>query len=222
MLSIEYIKNVIHNFNKCLSLSTNYINKRIENEICYTTIKKLEDSNLMKEYIKSKSVKKNIKELSDILHNHFIDNNTINLIINDYLPKLIPPGTKGVIRGNMFNKIVKHKILAINLDPNKFLIEFEKKLELYSTDEIPDWYILDKTTKKFLIGYNQIDLWSGGHQLNRGFNYINKKNSLCVICNYIEIKKTNNKIYELFNIGFSNNSLCYINNLNNIIIKFFD
>ena len=33
-----------------------------------------------------------------------------DLIIDDYLLELIPPGTKGVIRGNKFNKIVKETI----------------------------------------------------------------------------------------------------------------
>ena len=75
---------------------------------------------------------------------------------------------------------------------------------------------------------NQLDLWNGGHQLNRGYKYLidnkhNNKNSklLCVICNDIQIK-SKNKIYKLFEIGFENNTLCYINNLQNIIYSFFN
>jgi len=64
-----------------------------------------------------------------------------------------------------------------------------------------------------------------GHQINRGYKYIFNENKeykiLCVICNNIELKSNKNKIYKLFEKGFKNNSLCYINNLNNIITKYF-
>ena len=76
---------------------------------------------------------------------------------------------------------------------------------------------------------NQLDLWNGGHQLNRGFKYIenNKHNTnnsklLCVICNDIYLKTNKNKIYKIFKIGFENNTLCYLNNLDNIIYNYFN
>lgn len=43
------------------------INTRIENEICYDIINNLRDENLLHEYIKCKSVKKEIKKLEEIL-----------------------------------------------------------------------------------------------------------------------------------------------------------
>ena len=76
---------------------------------------------------------------------------------------------------------------------------------------------------------NQLDLWGGGQQLNRGSKYIinskyNNENSklLCVICNNIELKSKKNKVFNLFNIGFQNNTLCYLNNLQNIIYSYFN
>jgi len=76
---------------------------------------------------------------------------------------------------------------------------------------------------------NQLDLWNGGQQLNRGFKYIenNKHNNnnsklLCVICNEIQFKSKKNKAYKLFEIGYKNNTLCYLNNLENIIISYFN
>jgi len=76
---------------------------------------------------------------------------------------------------------------------------------------------------------NQLDLWNGGHQINRGSNYLenNKHNTensklLCVICNEIKFKNNKTKAYKLFEIGFRNNTLCYLNNLNNIIVSFFN
>jgi hypothetical protein len=205
---------------------TDYINNRIKNEICYKTIDEISDKNLMIEYLKTNSVKNEIKNLECILEK-YIDKELINKIIQEYIIKLIPPGTKGVIRGNKFNNIVKNYLLNLNLDKNKFEICFEKKNEKYITNEIPDWYISEKINNKVIIGMNQLDLWKGGQQINRGYKYIiNNKNDnyklLCVICNEIQLKNKNNKVYKLFETGFKNNTLCYINNLHNIIISYFN
>jgi hypothetical protein len=75
---------------------------------------------------------------------------------------------------------------------------------------------------------NQLDLWGGGQQLNRGSKYILKnKNSencklLCVVCNKIHLKSNKNKIFNIFKVGFENNTLCYLNNLQNIIYSYFN
>ena len=142
--------------------------------------------------------------------------------------QLIPPGTKGVIRGNKFNNIVKQFITKLALDTERFDICFEKECNTYLTSEKPDWYILEKSTNKILIGMNQLDLWGGGQQLNRGYKYIenNKHNNinsklLCVVCNEIQFK-SKNKAYKLFKIGFENNTLTYLNNLQNIISSYFN
>jgi len=45
------------------------------------------------------------------------------------------------------------------------------------------------------------------------------KNKIKMIC-VIEIKKKSNKIYKLFNHGFTNKILCYINGLYDIINNF--
>ena len=97
------------------------------------------------------------------------------------------------------------------------------------TTDIPDWYILEKSTNKIIIGMNQIDLWSSRQQFNRGLKYLidnkhNNKNSklLCVICNEIQFKSKKNKAYKLFETGFDNNTLCYLNNLQHIITTYFN
>jgi hypothetical protein len=180
------------------------INKRIETEICQDTIIKLSDEKLLSEYIRCKSVKNAIKKLDDIL-NKYINDDIKEKIINEYLLELIPSGTKGVIRGNKFNNIIKNKIINLNLDDEKFEICFEKKCNLCLTSEIPDWYIMEKSCKKLIIGMNQLDLWNGGQQLNRGFKYIentNYNNSktklLCVVCNKIIFTSDKNKAFKLF------------------------
>jgi hypothetical protein len=204
------------------------INARIKSEICYDTLEKLKDENLMCEYNECNSVKKSIKKLEDVL-DKYIDKEQKQQIIQDYILELIPAGTKGVIRGNKFNHILEDFISNLSLDKDKFEICFEKKCDQYFTSEIPDWYILEKSTNKIIIGMNQLDLWGGGQQLNRGSKYLenNKHNSeksklLCVVCNEIQFKSKKNKAYKLFETGFKNNTLCYLNNLENIINSFFN
>lgn len=76
---------------------------------------------------------------------------------------------------------------------------------------------------------NQLDLLGGGQQLNRGSKYlinnkINTENSklLCVVCNKIKFSSNKNKVFKLFEIGFTNNTLCYLKNLPNIINEYFN
>lgn len=210
-------------------LSIEDINARIKKEVCYETLEELTDTKLMPEYKECKSVINQINILSDILGKYMIIEEIKQKIIQEYLLQLIPAGTKGVIRGNKFNDIVKQYITKLALDTERFEICFEKKCEGHFTTEIPDWYILEKSTNKIIIGMNQLDLTSGGHQLNRGYKYLidnkhNNENSrlLCVICNEIQFKSNKNKAYKLFETGFINNTLCYLNNLQNIITSYFN
>ena len=205
------------------------INIRIKQEICYKTLEELTDEKLMGEYKECNSVKNEIQKLKNVLNNNHIDEETTQKIVQEYLLQLIPAGTKGVIRGNKFNNIVKNFITKLLLDTDRFEICFEKKCDGHFTTEIPDWYILEKSTNKIIIGMNQLDLWGGGQQLNRGSKYIenNKHNNeysklLCVICNEIQFKSIKNKAYKLFETGFENNTLCYLNNLQNIITSYFN
>ena len=205
-----------------------YINSRISSEICYETINKLKNTNLLNEYKQCKSVKNAIIKLEDILDKHKIICEVKETIITEYLLDLIPAGTKGVIRGNKFNSIVKDTINNLKIDETFFDICFEKQCPLSITSEIPDWYILEKSTGKVIIGMNQLDLWGGGQQINRGSKYLlnNKTNTkktklVCVVCNEIKFCSNKNKAYKLFETGYSNNTLCYIKKLKEIINEYF-
>jgi hypothetical protein len=208
-------------------LSLEEINARIKQEICYETLEELTDKKLICQYQECNSVKNEIKKLEYVLEKH-IDEEKKQKIIQEYLLQLIPAGTKGVIRGNKFNNIVKKHITQLELDTERFEICFEKKCQDHITTEIPDWYILEKSTNKIIIGMNQLDLTSGGHQINRGYKYLennihNNKNSklLCVVCNEIQFKSKKNKAYKLYNMGFTNNTLCFLKNIQNIITSHF-
>jgi len=131
-------------------LSMEDINARIKQEVCYETLEELTDAKLMCEYKDCNSVKNAIKKLSDVL-GKYIDEETKQKIIQEYLLQLIPAGTKGVIRGNNFNNIVKQFITKFALDADRFEICFEKKCEGHFTTEIPDWYILKNQLIKLLL-----------------------------------------------------------------------
>jgi hypothetical protein len=210
-------------------INKDYINNRINNEYCNEIVDRLSDINLLSEYKNCNSVKIQITTLINILKKNDIEELKINNIINDYLFKLIPAGTKGVIRGNQFNSIIRQHIINMKLDESLYDIKFETQCNNRQISEIPDWYIMNCNTKKVIIGMNQLDLWNGGQQINRGSKYlidcnINNDNTklVCVVCNKINIKSENNKIYKLFEVGFKKNTLCYIKNLENIIKDFFN
>ncbi len=209
-------------------MDINYINNRINSEICHIILESLLDINLLDDYKKSKSVVSQVNILKTVLLKHNCSDEVINNIINDYIIHLIPAGTKGVIRGLKFNSYIKNYIIELNLDNNEYEIQFEKECKYSKTClEKPDWFIYHKNSGKLLIGMNQLDLWSGGHQVNRGNKYIlaNSPDTtcklVCVICNKIQFKKIN-KVYKIFEYGFKNETLCYINNLKCIIFKYFN
>lgn len=226
-LNLKKFKFTIKKNKECLNL--NDINSRIEKEYSGDVTIQISDEKLIDKYKECQSVKNSVDELTTILKKHSVEDSKLGNILEDYLPKLIPPGTKGVIRGNKFNQIIKEKIENMDLDKEIYSICFESKCPIFDTDEIPDWYILEKSTNKIIIGMNQLDLWSGGQQINRGSKYIinNQNNSekrklLCVVCNKILLKSSKNKTFNLFKVGFEKNTLCYLNNLQNIIYSYFN
>lgn len=222
------------NMHNTVPLTPESINERISAELCEETLSMLTDLSMTDDYKACESVKNEISKLDKILSKHNITNDQKDAIITDYLIELIPPGTKAVMRGNKFNRIINARITNMKLDPTRFEVAFEKECTVCETFERPDWYILDKKTGKVIIGMNQLDLWGGGHQHNRASKYLidNKINTdktklLCVVCNKIKFKIQKNgdspktKAYKYFEIGFANDTLCYIKNVENIINNYF-
>jgi hypothetical protein len=209
-------------------MNLNDINARILNEICNDTLLSLSDTMCLDKYKQCDSLKNKIESLDIILSNNNISEEQRKNIISNYILQLISPGLKGVIRGNKFNDIIKDNILSMNLDPTKYEIAFERKSNHYETSEIPDWYILQKETSKIMIGMNQLDLWTGGQQLNRASKYVlnfsdnsDKIRLLCVVANPIKLTSDKNKVFKIFQKGFQDNTLCYLKNLHKIIHIFF-
>ena len=175
------------------------INERINNETCHDTLKQLSDEALLSEYKNSKSFKNAILK-HEIILSRYLDNQSLQKLLKDpdYINRLIPSGTKGVIKGNTFNRIVKEYLLNLGLDPERFKLTFEEESNFFNQEK-PDWYILEKTTQRIVIGMNQLDLWSGGHQSNRGSKYLDDKyctenlKLVCVVANHIQFVSSKNK-----------------------------
>ncbi len=206
----------------------NELNRIINQQVCYDTINKMSDENMFEIYKNSNSVKIKIKKATKRLEK-YLDGVNLAKAVDEEVMDNIPAGTKGVYRGNMLNKIIESHIKNMNFDPEEYEVAFERVCDSCHTTEIPDFYILNKSTNKVIIGMNQIDLWSGGQQINRGSKYLvdNKHNTersklLCVVSKHIQIKSTKNKAYKLLDTGLKNDTLCYVNNLSNICIKFFE
>ena len=204
------------------------INKFIENTYSNETEESLSDENLLEEYQKCQSTQDVIEDFINDMLEAEIEIDKINYVLKKRIPKLIPPGTKGVVRGNMFNKIVKEKILSFGLA--NYEIVFEKQHPLVKCTEKPDFYIYNPVSKKLLIGMNQIDLWSGGAQSNRGSKYVihnpfeNSKydvHLIAVVCNKVEIKSIESKGFQIFKNGIDNHRICYINGLREIVDWYF-
>jgi hypothetical protein len=198
------------------------IKKRISLEYSKEIVENLTDEKLLDDYKKTQSLKNEIDKLTEVLAKHKISDDLQKNIIDDYLPALVPAGVKGVIRGNKFNHIVRDYILSLKLP---YEVAFEKHCEICPSSEKPDWYI--RKNDKVIIGMNQVDLWKGGMQLNRGMKYIVnqklEKNSklVCVVCNYVLLKSAKTKVFTLFKTGFENDTLCYLNGLEKIITSYF-
>jgi len=213
---------------KKLIVELSDINRRIEREFCDETSMALTDERLLDKYKKCPSVIKTISQLNDVL-SKYVDDADKFKILNECVLQLIPTSVKAVIRGNKFNEIIKKRINSFHLDKQKFDVFFEKRCDRYLTKEIPDWYILEKSTGKTIVGMNQVDLWGGGPQQKRGSRYVinnphNTENRklLCVVSNKIELKSIKSGTFNLFKVGFENSTLCYINNLQNIIYSYFN
>ncbi len=200
---------------------------RVFSEYSSDVTKKLSDDHLMNEYLKCDSTNNKIQELRDVLEKNDITQEKISSILMEYIPKIVPPGTKGKIRGDKFNSIVKNVITDMHLPSDVYDIQFEKMSDHVKTDETPDWFVTNKNTGKTIIGMNQVDLWSGGHQRNRGTKYIfdekiNGPNSklLCVVANRPTFTTAHSLQFKLIKTGFERDTLCYVRNLPAIIRAF--
>ena len=195
------------------------INMQILNGFDFDCNNKLTTRSMLPKLMNSKSMEVKKKKFENALLKN--GNTNTSGAWNDYAKEVISPGSKGCLRGLEFNNYISSMLLKLVKDYN-FKVEFEKKVP--SFDEKVDWIIKNENTGKWLVGMNQVALWGGGHQYNRAGKYIlnHNPNLLCVVNDYVQVKTEKSKLFEIFRVGFENQSLCYPQNMLQLIITKLD
>ena len=188
----------------------------------------LSDQHLWSTYEKQPSVCKRVAKTQNDLLNAGFNTVQVSLILKVISPLLIPPGTKGVVRGNAFNQIVKEN-LTRSFPIDTYELSFEMEHKLHQTTEKPDFIVYNKTNGRSVIGFNQRDLWGGGAQINRASKYIDSDEFhsapdnikiLSVVCSNIGGCK--GKKRNLYDRGITTQRMCYIGKMPEIIHDFLD
>lgn len=183
-------------------------------------------------YSKSASVKDKVAQIQSILRSCRIKASAADKIATKLLPLVVPAGVKSSIKGNIFNQIVVKEIKKVRFSRSRYKLHIEKSCK--HLQEKPDWMIEDTTTGRILVGYNQMDLWSGGHQINRAGKYIlddtihqrlARRNIQMVCVVYSEFpttlkSKSNSCVSKILRVGTSKRRLVYPKGLADIISTF--
>lgn len=99
-----------------------------------------------------------------------ISTNRRQMLVSKLMKHFVPHGIKSSLHGIQFNKEVSKRITPIVKRKPHIIFSLEPTHKLLF--EKPDWMLYNTRTRSTLVGYNQIDLWTGGHQINRGAKYI--------------------------------------------------
>lgn len=189
--------------------------------------RQLSDLMLMDHFLKSPACKEAVNTLQETAAETGIDKDSrvLRKFMRRLLPLVIPPGVKGSIRGITFNKLIKAKLLKAESSLQGTFV-FEPKDYCHLVSEVPDWCFCkgDKT----IIGYNQLDMWHGGAQINRAAKYIldhnlhrrlNKRNVwiVCVVARKLSIKDAKNKVATIVKEGIKRERLFWPNAIVNYL-----
>jgi len=173
-------------------------------------------------------------KVDDILKSARVSKVTRTKLLTKLLPLLISPAVKSKVKGDVFNAVIMKELSKymrmLKMSRTRYNLLFESVLQY--VPEKPDWYIHDKLKNSYLIGFNQIDLWSGGHQLNRGSKYIldeclhrrllrKRIKLVCVVegpfpCNMTKSSKR----YKIITTGINKARLCHSSGLRDVLADF--
>ena len=200
---------------------------------CPTIAQALSDDVLASAYAESVCMKKKRVLFAGMMTQHLgVDTaQTVGAqaFMDDLLRASVAPGLKGVIRGNRFNRLVAEKVRECLGDAPHLTVTTEEKLPFLN--EIPDWCVWDAHSGRRLVGYNQLDLWEGGQQTNRGSKYVvndalhnqlpEQVSVLSVVAHHVRLQSTKNKVYTLFQKGVATQRIAYANHLPSMVRAYF-
>lgn len=178
----------------------------------------LTDKCLHPQFMEQPSVKKRLEQAQQQLKQACgLEDNQAGAVVAALAEYLVPAGTKGVVRGIAFNRIVRQ-----HLETHKghgWELHFEEHCPAVPTMEKPDWWVCHRDSH--VVGFNQIDLWSGGAQTNRGNKYLSdafhtlppRAHILCVVGSPIPLFPNSQHKQEWFCKAVQEKWLCYTSGL---------
>lgn len=183
----------------------------------------ISDLMLMDKYMQTSACKNAVKVLEDTSKDLFLDERQKRVFMRRILPMVIPAGVKAVVRGAALNNYVKNMMMRLCKGKQGWKVDFEVRNCGHVT-EIPDWTL--KVAKKgpLIIGFNQLDLWKGGAQINRAAKYIlddtlharlnaNNVYLVCVVARHIDVTKQQNvsssKLHKILRKGVETGRLMW-------------
>jgi len=210
-------------------LSLPKLQEKIDVSFCKKTSDKLSDKALLPGFLKCKSFEKALREFSGILDDASVSATEKALIINEWLPELIPPGVKSDLRSSTFNAQVAQTITNLNLSPERFNVKFTNWWWAHPARGKSDWFITEKSTGKTIAGINRITFFGSSQTIASGYQNVvnNRLNTpflkvLCVTSRKPPIFKKENKVSKIYAVGFSAGTLTFLPGLSAIIQNFFD
>jgi hypothetical protein len=196
-------------------LIDNFIKKQHRN------LPELDDDALIADYHSCKSVKTRLLKIKTVLLEYGMTHTASTQIARKLLE--VPPGTKSHVRGSKFNDIIANEVKrkAGGLD-----FQREKKHSFFH--EIPDWIVTKG--RKTLVGYNQVSLFGGGHQLNRASKYILddtfhaklSKNNIKMVCIVRDVPHVGKgKSFHILSTGIVKKRLYCIGGIGALLNEYF-
>ncbi len=211
-------------------MTVRQVNDRLRDDVCRDTLAAISDETLSPIFEQSPEVKKLLRGIDDVLFTADIHARVHDSIYARIRPLLIPEAVKTATRVRVFHDIVTAHIVDLALSPDRFDVAFNTRCPLPAVDHVPDWYIFEKATHKLLVGINQLNL-SGCR--GRAAMYIDSDfdfgsngvvsgdvKYLCVLGNHERVS-AKGRIHDLFVAGFTNNTVCFVKQLRDVIRAYF-
>jgi hypothetical protein len=203
-------------------MTLSQLNESIEEQYDKYFASILKDIHLDERFKNAKSTQANTKFIGGICEDLKLDQRQSRYLHRVLERRLLSSGMKASVRGNKMNEYVKKVLMKLVAVAGKGRLYFERKHPLVpEIHEIPDWTL--EVDGHIYIGFNQLDLWNGGAQVNRASKYImdddlhrrlNKRNVyiICLVARKIQFKAYN-KVAKIIEHGIKRQRLFWLKGL---------